>query len=451
MVSLSSTPRAPAGTGVTMNKNKHLTLDDRYDIQHALNERLSFKAIGLSLGKDCTTISKEIRNHIIFEKKGAPYRPFNDCIHRSACSHSASACKTCSSKNRYKCSTCGKCTSECPDYSKESCLLLFKPPYVCNGCPKRNTCTLEKHLYDAHKAHMEYLAVRSESRSGFNLTEDERNQMDSVISPLLMNGQSLHHILVNNADSISCCEKTAYIYADNGLFRAKNIDMPRKVRFKPRKQKSVPLKVDKKCRIGRTYEDFKRYHETNPSLPITQLDSVEGVKGGAVLLTIHFVLPKLQLAFLREANSSKSVTDIFHSLYELLGDEIYRRLFPLCLADNGTEFSDPSSIEGDGNGNLRTRVFYCNPSAPGEKGACENNHEFIRRIIPKGIDIGNYTQDQISLMMNHINSYSRPELGDKSPYEMFEFYYGKEVLDLLGVTRIPANEIILKPTLLDNR
>ena len=193
------------------------------------------------------------------------------------------------------------------------------------------------------------------------------------------------------------------------------------------------------------------YHETNPSLPITQLDSVEGVKGGAVLLTIHFVLPKLQLAFLREANSSKSVTDIFHSLYELLGDEIYRRLFPLCLADNGTEFSDPSSIEGDGNGNLRTRVFYCNPSAPGEKGACENNHEFIRRIIPKGIDIGNYTQDQISLMMNHINSYSRPELGDKSPYEMFEFYYGKEVLDLLGVTRIPANEIILKPTLLDNR
>ena len=93
-------------------------------------------------------------------------------------------------------------------------------------------------------------------------------------------------------------------------------------------------------------------------------------------------------------------------------------------------------------------MFYCNPSAPNQKGACENNHEFIRRIIPKGIDIGIYEQQDISLMMDHINSYSRPELGDKSPYEMFEFYYGRDILELLGVKQIPANEIILKPSLL---
>ena len=227
--------------------------------------------------------------------------------------------------------------------------------------------------------------------------------------------------------------------------------MPRKVRFKPRKKKSVPLKVDKSCRIGRTYDDYNLYRKNNPSLPVAELDSVEGIKGGSVLLTIHFVLPKLQLAFLREANDSKSVTDIFDHLYELLGFDNFTKLFPICLADNGTEFSDPFGIEVDSDGVIRSRVFYCDPSSPGQKGACENNHEFIRRIIPKSTDLGQYAQSEIDLMMDHINSYGRPELGDKSPYEMFEFYYGKEILDLLGIHKIPANEIILKPELLKHR
>lgn len=431
-----------------MNKNKHLTLDQRYKIEHCLNNCMSFKAIGLELSKDCTTVSKEIKAHIIFEKKGAPYRPFNDCIHRRNCFHYGDGCTECSRKSKKNCWACGRCCSVCTDYKKEVCPLLTKPPYVCNGCSKRNECTLEKHLYRAFAAQREYEDVRSESRSGFNLTEEELRQLDSTISPLLKNGQSLHHILTHNSDTISCCEKTAYIYADNGLFSAKNIDMPRKVRFRPRRTKSVPLKVDKTCRIGRTFDDFKQYHKAHPSLPVTQLDSVEGVKGGAVLLTIYFVLPKLQLAFLRESNDSKSVTDIFNGLYRTLGHERYTKLFPLLLADNGSEFSAPKAIEYNPDGELRSHMFYCNPSAPNQKGSCEVNHEFIRRVIPKGFNLGNYSQEQITLMMNHINSYSRPELGDKSPYEMFEFYYGKEILELLGVKRIEPNRIVLKPDLL---
>jgi len=431
-----------------MNKNKHLDLRMRQTIEHSLNDRLSFKAIGKVLGKDCTTVSKEVRLHLIYEKKGAPYRHFNDCVNRRHCDHYGNVCNECTRKNN-RCASCGACTSQCKDYVKEECPLLNKPPYVCNGCDCLSTCTLEKRFYKARFAHNEYESVRSESRSGFNLTEDELEQLNSTISPLLKNGQSLHHILSNNQDSISICEKTAYIYADNGLFSAKNIDMPRKVRFRPRKKKSKELKVDKKCRIGRTYEDFKVFHANNPSIPITELDSVEGKKGGAVLLTIHFVLPKLQLAFLRESNDSKSVTDVFNHLYEILKEDNYRKILPLCLADNGTEFSNPLAIECDEDGVIRSYVFYCNPSSPGQKGACENNHEFIRRIIPKGVDIGKYKQEDINLMMNHINSYGRPELGDKSPYEMFEFYYGREILDLLGIHKIPANEIILRPELLD--
>ena len=93
-------------------------------------------------------------------------------------------------------------------------------------------------------------------------------------------------------------------------------------------------------------------------------------------------------------------------------------------------------------------MFYCNPSAPNEKGACENNHEFIRRVIPKGKDIGKYSQEQINLMMNHINSYSRPELGNKPPYAMLAFHYGRRLLKKLGFEKIQPNDIILKPSLL---
>lgn len=303
-------------------------------------------------------------------------------------------------------------------------------------------------MYDAHKAHMEYVEVRSESRSGFNLTEEELIHLNSVISPLLMNGQSLHHIMIHNSDRISCCEKTAYIYINNNLFDARNIDMPRVVRFRPRRRKSIELKVDKKCRIGRTYEDFHEFMKNNPSLPVVELDSVEGVKGGAVLLTVHFVLPRLQLAFYRESNTSQSVMEIFNHLYALLGADTYKKLFPVLLVDNGAEFSNPKALEFDEQGNRRSYVFYCNPASPNQKGACENNHEFIRRVIPKGDDIGKYGQDKINLMMNHINSYSRPEVGDKSPYEMFSFFYDKRILDTLGVKPIEPNSIILKPELL---
>jgi Transposase and inactivated derivatives, IS30 family len=165
---------------------------------------------------------------------------------------------------------------------------------------------------------------------------------------------------------------------------------------------------------------------------------------------VHFVSQKLQLAFLRTANTSQSVTAIFEELYAKLGHDTYCKLFPVLLADNGTEFSNPKALEFNENNERRSHVFYCNPSAPNQKGACEVNHEFIRRIIPKGTDIGLYNQDQIITMMSHINSYARPELLDKTPYEMFDFHYGKEILDLLDMTRIKPNDIVLKPSLLNS-
>jgi len=244
-------------------------------------------------------------------------------------------------------------------------------------------------------------------------------------------------------------ERTLYSYVNQGLLSARNIDMPRTVRMRPRKNKKRNLKVDKACRIGRTWDAFRSYLREHPGTAIRQLDSVEGVRGGKVLLTIHFVQQELQLAFLRDANDSQSVIDIFEKMYLELHPDVFIRLFPLLLADNGSEFSNPKAIEFDKQGNRRTQMYYCDPSAPFQKGSCENNHEMIRRIIPKGTDIGKYSQKQINLMMSHINSYTRPNLGDKSPYDLFAFLYGEEILRYFGLTKIPAEEIILKPNLLE--
>ena len=280
------------------------------------------------------------------------------------------------------------------------------------------------------------------------VSETELANINSIVSPLLRKGQSLHHICANHADELMVSERSLYTYVNNNLLDAINLDMPRTVRMRPRKKKSTALKVDKKCRIGRTYDDFNDYLEEHPDTPFRECDTVEGIKGGKVLLTIHFVQQELQLAFLRDANDSRSVTDIFERLYLALAPESFMELFPVLLCDNGSEFSNPAAIEFDGQGNRRTRVFYCNANASYEKGSCENNHEMIRRVIPKGVDLGLYTQEQISLMMSHINSYTRKKLGDKSPYDVFAFQYGEEILKVLGLRKIPADEITLSPELL---
>ena len=211
--------------------------------------------------------------------------------------------------------------------------------------------------------------------------------------------------------------------------------------------------MDKGCRIGRSYKDFLEYLEKNPDTSVVQMDSVIGTVGGKCLLTIHFVESSLMLAFLREANTSQSVIDVFDDLQERLGIELFKRIFPLIVTDNGSEFSNPMAIECDrGTGEIRTQVFYCDAGKPYQKGSIEVNHELIRRVLTdvdgRNRSFNNLTQEDVNLMMDHINSYKRKKLNDRSPYETFSFYHGEKVLKLLGCTKVPADDILLKPELL---
>lgn len=430
---------------IIMSKHKHLTLEERGEINSLLNQRASFKEIGLQLGKDPTTISKEIRNHRILKKTGALGKGYNNCKHRKDCiiKHLCNGCKL----NR-NCWSCTKCNTCCTEYEADICTLYNKPPYVCNGCDHLNRCTLEKWKYFPTYAHDEYKGTLSEIRQGIHLSEQETQDLDAFISPLIKKGQSLYHIITNNLDTISVSQSTIYRLIDYNVFNARNIDLPRKVRYSKRKKKKHH-KVDKACRINRSFQDYQDYHGLH-SLPITEMDSVEGTKGGKVLLTIHFVKTELMLAFIRDRNTSQSVIDVFNNLETKLGVEKFNELMPTILTDNGTEFSNPSVLESSENGTIKTKIFYCDPSAPQQKGSAERNHEFIRYFIPKGQSLDFLTQHDVALMMNHINSCSRKSLAGKSPYDVFSMLYGDEVLNNLGCVKIQPNDVILNKILFNN-
>lgn len=188
-----------------MPKFKPFTLSERISIEHSLKELLSFKEIGRRLNRDCTSISKEVKNHITIKKTGSYGRAFNDCIHRFECNRSY-ICDSPSCRNNY-CRFCSRCYQVCSDYKEYLCPLLSKPPYVCNGCKNLKSCTLQKSFYSAAAAQNEYEVCRSESRREIIVDEEEISRLDNFISPLIEKGQSIHHICSNNRDIIMHSER----------------------------------------------------------------------------------------------------------------------------------------------------------------------------------------------------------------------------------------------------
>jgi IS30 family transposase len=308
---------------------------------------------------------------------------------------------------------------------------------------------LSKWLYDAIAANRDYKSTLSDSRSGISLNDAELKQIDEIISPLLKKGQSVRNICSRKRDELLISDKTIYKYLELGLLSADLFDLKRKVQRKTRKKAGPAMLVDTKSRSGRLYDDYKKHMDGCPDRPVVEMDTVEGKKGGKVILTLLFNNCNLQLGFLRERNDAASVSKVFEKLRDILEANEFAALFPVLLADRGTEFSDPKKIEIDsGTGEAQSRLFYCDPQNTNQKSRCEKNHEFIRYVMPKGVSLDNLTQDDVNIIMNHINSYGREKYNFKSPLEIFESIYGAEIVKKLGIKLIPPNEICLTPKLL---
>lgn len=433
---------------ITSGDHKNLNLDDRFYIEQRLSDGLSFTEIAKLLNRNPKTISREVKSHRVSKSKD-PLLKKSKCAYLKTCTIT----NLCSNKYCRKDVPCVKCklrtcSQYCNSYVPGTCPKLLKPPYVCNGCSFPRTCGYDKMYYRAKYADDAYHEAMSSPRKGINLTPEELHELDCLISPLLLKGQSIAHIYATHAKEIKYSKRTLYNYVDSGALTAKNIDLPRKVKYKPRKKHRKTAPVNQNYRIGRTYEDFLSYSEQHSEFHVVEMDTVEGIKGGNVILTLLFRHCNLMTMFLLEANTQECVSNVFNALEVALGSECFKQLFPIILTDNGSEFKNPLSIEHNAYGDVRTRMFYCDPHKSWQKARIEKNHEFIRYILPKGKSFDGLSQQDVTLIANHINSIARASLNERTPFELAAMLIDNEFLKALELHEIPHDEVLLKPELL---
>lgn len=329
------------------------------------------------------------------------------------------------------------------------CLIVAKPPYVCNACNRKRSCSFEKFYYRASAAHKSYLTSLKESRQGISLEPWELADLDALVSPLILQGQSIAHIYASHAHEIPCSIRTLYEYITQRLLSVTDLDLRRKVRYKKRR-KSSRTPCNYRYRQGRSYEDFLLFTGQNPDVNIAEMDTVEGKKGeDKVLLTIYLRSFRFMLAFLMDNQDMEHSLRQFHWLEDILGLDLFRELLPVILTDNGSEFKDPISLEkplDSHDGLKRTKIFYCDPGKAYQKGGIEKNHELIRYVIPKGTSLEPFTQQDITLLINHINSYSRNERAPFTPFDLMNAAY-PELITKLGLKKIHPDDVLLSPML----
>ena len=423
----------------TENDNKkfnHLTATEREMIKEGLDTGLTFTDIARSIHKDRRTVSREVYNHRIEHITNDSFR--KKCKHLRECDVKG-LCKNIRCDRL--CKRCNKCTAICDMYELDICDRLLSPPYICNGCSIRSTCHKPvKYKYFASEAQKQYENILSSSREGINLSEEEFNRINELLSELMIEkDQHLYHIYKNHKDEIPVSIRTLYTYIEKEYFECRNIDLPRKVSYKPRKKHEGKKINKRKLRENRTYSDYLNYLDTHNGAHVIEMDTVEGIKGECLLLTLHSVREHLQIAHIIPNKESSNIRPVFEYYRERLNDdEIFSRFFEVILTDNGSEFSDILFLEEMG-----IHIFFCDPNRSDQKGACEKNHEYIRYYIEKGKSFSWMTMDDVWLMMSHINSVSRSDLNGKSPYEVTEYFWGRAIPDAFNLNQIKPDEVIM--------
>lgn len=424
---------------------KHLGLSDRIAIEQGLYQGKTFKDIALEIGKNPSTVAKEVKRFLAWDNGIHARIKGIDCVHIDSCREEMLCFLECSGYCKNNCD----CTRYCPKYEAVICPQLRSAPYVCNPCMEKNSCLLSKYYYSADMADRRYKNLLVSSRAGINMAPEDLQRLNGLISPLIRNGQPLSHIFSVHKGDIPCSRTTVYNYLDQGLFDVRNIDLPRRVRYKIRKKDRSQNPVVYDYRRHRTYKDFETYSSAYPDYEVVEMDTVKGTKEtGKCLLTLLFRNSNFMLIFVLPSCTQAAVKQVFDFLYDNLGPRVFRKTFRIILTDNGPEFKDPWSIEKAPDGSRRTFVFYCDPYVSSQKGKLEKNHEFIRYILPKGRSMYFLTEEHARLLMCHINSVARDGLNGQSPFDLAKLLINKKVLALLGLKKVSPDEIILKPTLL---
>lgn len=399
-------------SNIVLEKQKHLTLEGRSEIQNCLDRGKSFKEIGAIIGKDKGTISKEVRKNLTLKGELATITEKDGTV----------------------------VTRLCPN--------LQKPPYVCNSCKQRHhRCPYQKQLYYAKPAHKNYRNTLTESRQGIALNKESFYEDDRIISEGFKKGQHLYHIVASN--NLHSSIASYYRYLHLGYLSVSKLEFPRVVKFKERKPKSADY-VPTKNKIHRTYQDFLKFKEECGISTWVEMDTVIGRIGGKVILTFNFNFCNFIFGILLENKTAAEVTEKILNLKFVLNfnNFDFSEIFPVILTDNGGEFSNVFAIENDIEGAKETDLFFCDPFKSSQKPHVEKSHTLFRDVVPNGESFDDFTQETVNLIFSHVNSVKRKRLNGKSPYEIFTFTYSEDLAELFGIKSVPANDVVQSPKLL---
>lgn len=419
---------------------QHLNLRERIRLEDRLNSGATFNAIGIALRVDRCTVKREVLKRRTFQWVGQKHTLPATCVRDGNCRRQKEWQRTHASGN-----PCAGCLEIIP---LMECPLLNHAPYVCNGCSKYHLgkCRYDKMVYRAEAAEMNYRAILVESRSGVNLSTEEIWEINRIIKPGLAKKLSLHHIAVAFAEELPVSERTLYRMVGQcpGLSVGR-IDLPQACAMKPRQGEKQQRRVERTCRDKRDFHDYQVFREENPDLPVTEMDTLEGTRGGRVIITLCLESCGLFLMFIKKSKVALSSIEVLDELEIRLGLPLFRKLFPVILTDNGSEFSAPSRLEASLTrpGERRTRIFYCDAYSAWQKPHVENGNRDARKIFPKGMPIPDVTQEKVDFATSNLNSQIRKSLNDKSAIRAFREMYGSEVLKKLGLQEIPADQVDL--------
>lgn len=418
------------------NKNLHLTVQERIIIEKGIENGSTKAAIALTIGKDKSTVGKEIKKH-------------RELVHKSSYKINCANMKNCS--HNHVCDNCA-------DFKPFTCNRRDRSPGACNGCSKYTHCRYDKYRYKADFSHKKYREDLVDSRTGINMSYEECKAMADIIVPLIKAGHSPYHIVTNHPE-LNISEKTLYSYIENGIFREfglLDIDLRIKTKRKITKKASNKYKKreDKKYLNGRTYDDFINYTAENKNLSVVEMDTVyNNGSTDPFMQTFKFLDYSFMFIVYQEEKTAKSMVEGVDLLEKILGEDLFSEEVAIIKTDRGSEFCDAEGFEKEENESRRTRIFYCDPMASGQKGSLENNHKEIRYICPKENDLKDLelnSQEKANLIVSHINSQSKEHLKGKSPLEVMEFMnpalYQK--FKDFGIERINKDNIVLKPYLL---
>ena len=418
--------------GENMKKSR-ITLDDRINIQAALEKSMSLDELSKLIKKNRSSIYRELHNYCIIKPSNRKSCFF--CSKMEECRENGVFLET---MTKYK----------CLDYEPFKCPKLIKYPYVCNGCLFSEHCHRNKRYYNCTKAETLSRENRITTRKRKRIDESNIDRINEIVTPLVKKGQSLHHIYeTNNKLKLICSERTIRRLIYDGYLDVTASFLPRYVRFRHNSkeyliQRSKVSNIERM--LGRTYTDYSKYLKSHPGLSAVQYDSVLGKKSDKkAILTITFPKERFQFGRLIQKGDPMSVISTMNYIFNLVGYDKAKEIFAVNLADNGLEFSNFHLLE------MRDiRVYFTNPYRSTDKAACERNHEFIRYIIPKKRTLDNLTQDKLNLMFSHINSYIRKSNQNKTPFDLIKERFGSEFLSLIGIIKIAPQDVFLKPELL---